>query len=129
MAPFRVLLATVLLSVLTYRTKNIDVTAIWNKKSSSILNRYIHTCIYICVCLFVECVELVINLKKCVISKCYFLRKADSTEHPSRGCPHLVLISQQSRLKQRGKVSCSMTQHTVAAGVRTVDLCIQKPTS
>ena len=28
-----------------------------------------------------------------------FLRKAHSTEHPSRGCPHLVLISQLSRLK------------------------------
>ena len=31
-----------------------------------------------------------------------FLRKADNTEHPSRGCPHLVLISQLSRLKQCG---------------------------
>ena len=31
-----------------------------------------------------------------------FLRKAHNTEHPSRGCPHLVLISQLSRLKQCG---------------------------
>ena len=29
-----------------------------------------------------------------------FLRKAHSTERPSRGCPHLVLILQLSRLKQ-----------------------------
>ena len=31
-----------------------------------------------------------------------FLRKAHSTEHPSRGCPNLVLISQLSRQKQCG---------------------------
>ena len=31
-----------------------------------------------------------------------FLQKAHYTEHPSRGCPHLVLISQLSRLKQCG---------------------------
>ena len=31
-----------------------------------------------------------------------FLRKAHSIEHPLRGCPHLVLISQLSRLKQCG---------------------------
>ena len=31
---------------------------------------------------------------KFVIFKCY------SSEEPSRGCPHLVLISQLSRLKQ-----------------------------
>ena len=30
------------------------------------------------------------------------LRKAQSTEHPSRSCPHLVLILQLSRLKQCG---------------------------
>ena len=29
-----------------------------------------------------------------------FLRKANNTEHPTRGCPHLVLISQLIRLKQ-----------------------------
>ena len=29
-----------------------------------------------------------------------FVRKAHNTEHLSRGCPHLVLISQLSRLKQ-----------------------------
>ena len=34
--------------------------------------------------------------------KVLFLRRAHNTEHPSRGCPHLVLISQQSRLKQCG---------------------------
>ena len=32
-----------------------------------------------------------------------FLRKAHGTENPSRGCHHLVLISQLSRLKQCGK--------------------------
>ena len=32
--------------------------------------------------------------------KVLFLRKAHGTEHPSRGCPHLVLISQLSRLRQ-----------------------------
>ena len=31
-----------------------------------------------------------------------FLRKAHITEHPSRGCPHLVLITQLSRLMQCG---------------------------
>ena len=31
-----------------------------------------------------------------------FLRKAHSTEQPSRGCPHLVLILQLIRLKQCG---------------------------
>ena len=31
-----------------------------------------------------------------------FFRKANSTEHPSRGYTHLVLISQLIRLKQRG---------------------------
>ena len=30
------------------------------------------------------------------------LRKAHNTEHPSRGCPNLVLISQLSRLMQCG---------------------------
>ena len=30
-----------------------------------------------------------------------FLRKAHSTEHHSQGCPHLVVISQLSRLMQR----------------------------
>ena len=53
-----------------------------------------------------------------------FLRKAHNTEHPSRGCPQLVLISQLSRLCNADKVSCSRKQHT-AAGVRTVYLCIQ----
>ena len=37
---------------------------------------------------------------KSVIFKCYFHRKAHSTEHHSRGCPHMVLISQPSRLNQ-----------------------------
>ena len=31
-----------------------------------------------------------------------FLRKAHSNEHPTRGCPHLVLILQLSRLRQCG---------------------------
>ena len=32
------------------------------------------------------------NKTKFVILKCYFLRRAHGTEHPSRGCLHLVLI-------------------------------------
>ena len=34
--------------------------------------------------------------------KVLFLRKAQNTEHPSQGCPHLVFISQLSRMKQCG---------------------------
>ena len=34
--------------------------------------------------------------------KCYSSQKALSTEHPSRGCPKLVLFSQLSRMKQCG---------------------------
>ena len=34
--------------------------------------------------------------------KSYFILKAHCTEHPSRGCPHLVLIFQLGRRKQCG---------------------------
>ena len=36
------------------------------------------------------------SFEKSVIFKCYF------TEHTSQGCPHMVLISQLSQLKQCG---------------------------
>ena len=51
---------------------------------------------------FIKCKEafesknLKVNLEK----NKEMVRKAHSTEHPSRGCPHLVLILQLIRLKQ-----------------------------
>ena len=50
------------------------------------------------------------NMKMHVIFK-LFLRRAHNTEHPSRGCPHLVLISQLSRLKQCGLKSLAQGEN------------------
>ena len=51
---------------------------------------------------FHDCLRWLLELWKMKMRDFYvlFLRKAHNTEHPSRGCPHLVLISQLSRLKQ-----------------------------
>ena len=58
---------------------------------------------HICLSLFFEA-TLCDAIPTCITKekKRDFLRNAHSTEHPSRGCPHLVLISQLSRLKQCG---------------------------
>ena len=44
-------------------------------------------------------------------TNCSFLRKAHSTEHPTRGCPRLVLISQQSTEAMR--IKCLSKGHNI----------------